>query len=69
MPAAVVAGAWVWLAVVAAASVWLIILAVAPRRLLGPKPVLRWLLASFVTRLAVLAAWSVAGWHVFCQRP
>ncbi len=68
MSAAVVAGAWVWLAIVAAASTWLIILAVAPRSL-DPKPVMRWLLASFVPRLAVLAAWGVAGWHVFCQRP
>jgi hypothetical protein len=69
MSATVVAGAWVWLALAAAASVWLIILAVAPGRLVGPKPLRQWLLASFVPRLALLAAWGAAGWHVFCQRP
>jgi hypothetical protein len=48
---------------------WAVATAMAHRSLIGPRRALRWLLASWPTRLATLAAWGVAGWHIFCQRP
>ena len=68
-PTAVVVGAAVWLGIAVSAVAWLAVVIFARGALPGPKSVARWLLASWLPRLAVLAAWGAAGWHVFCQRP
>lgn len=67
--AAAVAGAVVWLVIAGCAVAWLGVLALRRGALPGPKSVARWFLASWVPRVAVLAAWGAAGWHIFCQRP
>jgi hypothetical protein len=66
---ATVPGTVVWLALAACAVTWLAVLALSAGRLVGPRRVLRWLLGSWLSRGVILAAWAVAGWHVFCQRP
>ena len=66
---ALVAGAAVWLAIAACTLAWFAVLALARRVQPGPRSVVHWFLSSWVPRLAALAAWGVAGWHVFCQRP
>jgi len=66
---AVVLGASVWLGIASAAGAWIVALVVWRGVLIGPRRALRWLLSAWVPRLAVLAAWAGAGWHVFCQRP
>jgi hypothetical protein len=62
-------GSVVWLSLAAGVVGWLAILALAPRTLVGPRRVVHWLLASWPSRLMILAAWAAAGWHMFCQRP
>jgi hypothetical protein len=69
MMSVVVPGAVVWLALAATAVVWLGLLALSGGRLTSPRKVVRWFLASWLPRGMLLAAWGVAGWHVFCQRP
>jgi hypothetical protein len=69
MTTAVVAGATVWLILLGLSLVWLLVLSVRRGRLFGPRAIVRWLLASWPSRVAVLALWGIAGWHVFCQRP
>jgi hypothetical protein len=67
---AIVLGAAVWLVIAVALVVWFAVTAVAgPRRLPGIVDVVRWFLLSWPGRLAALAGWAVAGYHVFCQRP
>jgi hypothetical protein len=39
------------------------------RRVTSPSGVLRWFLQCWAGRAFALAAWTVAGWHLFCQRP
>ena len=48
---------------------WLTVLALDHGTLIGPRRVIHWFLASWPSRLMILAAWAGAGWHVFCQRP
>jgi hypothetical protein len=64
-----VPGAAVWLAVAVSGTVWLVALVLSRGALVGPRRVVRWLVGSWLPRVAVLAAWAAAGWHVFCQRP
>jgi hypothetical protein len=66
---AVVPGTVVWVALAAGVLVWLAVLALSPGRFVGPRRVVRWFLASWLSRGIVLAAWAAAGWHIFCQRP
>jgi hypothetical protein len=66
---AIVPGAAVWLALAVATVGWLAVTALARDSFLGPRRVLRWFLGSWLPRLAVLACWAGAGWHIFCQRP
>jgi hypothetical protein len=66
---AVVPGTVVWVALAAGVLVWLAVLARSPGRFVGPRRVVRWFLASWLSRGIVLAAWAAAGWHIFCQRP
>ena len=65
---AVIAGEAVWTALAVASATW-IVASWRIRWLVGPGDVVRWLLQSWAGRLVVLAAWAVAGWHLFCQRP
>jgi hypothetical protein len=67
-PLAVVEGDAVWL-VIAAVSVLALGAAVRWRQLTNPWDGLRWFLQSWAGRAVALGAWSVAGWHLFCQRP
>jgi hypothetical protein len=69
VPLALVEGTVVWLGLVACGTIWLAALLVARGALIGPRRVMRWFLRSWLSRLTVLAAWGVAGWHIFCQRP
>jgi hypothetical protein len=69
MWAAMEPGGVVWLSLAAAVIVWLAILAATPGTFIGPRRVIHWLLASWPSRLMVLAAWAASGWHIFCQRP
>ena len=62
-------GAVVWLVLATAAVVWLSLAVLCRRRLIGPVRLVRWTLASWTSRLVILAAWGGAGWHIFCQRP
>jgi hypothetical protein len=66
---ALVAGATVWLAIAVYSLAWLTVLALVRGARPGPRSVVRWFLASWLPRLAIVAAWGAAGWHVFCQRP
>jgi hypothetical protein len=66
---ALVAGATVWLVLLGATAVWLVAVAVTRGALFGPRAIVRWLLSCWFSRLAALAVWGVAGWHIFCQRP
>jgi hypothetical protein len=66
---AVVPGTVVWGALAAGVVVWLGVLALSAGRFVGPRRVMRWFLASWLSRAMVLAAWAAAGWHIFCQRP
>jgi hypothetical protein len=69
MTSTVVPGTVVWLALAGSAVVWLAAVALSAGRLVGPRQVVRWFLASWLSRGVILAAWGIAGWHVFCQRP
>ena len=69
MMAAVVPGTVVWLVLAGSAVVWLTAVALSAGRLVSPRRVVRWFLGSWLSRGMILAAWGVAGWHVFCQRP
>jgi hypothetical protein len=66
---AVVTGATVWLVLFGATAAWLVVVAVSRGSLFGPRPIVRWLLSCWLSRLAALAVWGIAGWHIFCQRP
>jgi hypothetical protein len=66
---AIVPGSVVWSTLAIGAVIWLGVLLLASGKLVGPRKVLRWLLASWPSRSMMLAAWAVAGWHIFCQRP
>jgi hypothetical protein len=67
--AAIAPGSVVWAALAAGLIGWMSVLALSSRALIGPRRVMRWLLASWPSRCALLAAWGAAGWHIFCQRP
>jgi hypothetical protein len=69
MMSVVVPGAVVWLALAATTAVWLGVLTLSGGRLTSPRRAVRWLLASWLPRGMLLAAWGAAGWHMFCQRP
>jgi hypothetical protein len=62
-------GTVVWLVLAGGVVGWAAVLALTSWTRVGPRPVLRWLLGSWASRLVLLAAWGAAGWHVFCQRP
>jgi hypothetical protein len=64
-----VVGSTVWLVLLGLAAVWLVVLVWHRPELIGPRAIVRWLLSSWPSRLAVLTVWGIAGWHVFCQRP
>jgi dolichyl-phosphate-mannose--protein O-mannosyl transferase len=66
---AIVAGATVWLILLAGIAVWSAVLARHRELLLGSRLIVRWLLSSWMSRIALLAFWAIAGWHIFCQRP
>jgi hypothetical protein len=64
----VVLGDQVWIAIAAAATLMLAA-SLRWRRVTSPSGVLRWFLQCWAGRGLALAAWTVAGWHLFCQRP
>jgi hypothetical protein len=66
---AIVAGATVWVILLAGIAVWSAVLARHRELLLGSRLIVRWLLSSWMSRIALLAFWAIAGWHIFCQRP
>jgi hypothetical protein len=66
---AIVAGATVWLVLLAIAAVWSAVLVRNRQLWLGSRLIVRWLLSSWLTRIALLTFWGIAGWHIFCQRP
>ena len=68
-PPAIVAGATVWLVLAGLLVAWGAVVLLARGRLLGPRAIVRRLLSAWFPRIALLAIWGVAGWHVFCQRP
>jgi hypothetical protein len=63
-----VLGDRVWIAIAVAAALGLAV-SLRWRRVISPWGVLRWFLQCWAGRAFVLAAWSIAGWHLFCQRP
>jgi hypothetical protein len=63
-----VLGDRVWIAIAVAAALGLAA-SLRWRRVTSPWGVLRWFLQCWAGRTFVLAAWSIAGWHLFCQRP
>jgi hypothetical protein len=65
----VTVGATVWLILLGLGLFWLVVLVWWRPVLIGPRAIVRWLLNSWPSRLAVLTVWAIAGWHVFCQRP
>jgi len=65
---AVVVGDAVWLGIGAAATA-LLAASLRWRRVTTPWGVLRWFLQCWAGRGLALAAWTIAGWHMFCQRP
>jgi hypothetical protein len=73
MQLAVATGSVVWLVVVVLIVGWLILTEVAARTGRPKVPRLvdatRWVVSSWPGRILALAAWTVVGWHVFCQRP
>ncbi len=69
MTLAIVAGATVWLILLAGIALWSAVLARHRELWLGSRLVVRWLLSSWLSRIAILTLWAVAGWHIFCQRP
>ena len=69
MTLAVVAGATVWLILLAGIALWSAVLARHRELWLGSRLIVRWLLSSWLSRIALLAFWAIAGWHIFCQRP
>jgi hypothetical protein len=70
---AVATGSVVWLVVAIAIVVWLIFTEVAARtgrpRVPRLSDATRWVVSTWPGRVLALAGWTVAGWHVFCQRP
>jgi len=62
-------GSVVWLALGVGVVAWFAVLALVHGTLIGPRRVIHWFVASWPSRLMVLAAWAAAGWHIFCQRP
>jgi hypothetical protein len=64
-----VLGATVWLVLAIGATLWLGMVLVFRRSLIGPRSVLRWATSAWLPRVALMACWGVAGWHIFCQRP
>lgn len=69
MTLAIVAGATVWLVLLAIAAVWSAILVRNRELLFGSRLIVRWLLSSWMSRIALVTFWAIAGWHIFCQRP
>jgi hypothetical protein len=65
----IVPGAIVWLLLAAGTVAWLAILTFTSATFIGARRVVRWLVASWLPRFVMLAAWGAAGWHIFCQRP
>jgi hypothetical protein len=66
---AIVAGATVWLVLVACIAVWSAVLIRNRELSLGSRLIVRWLLSSWMPRIALVIFWAIAGWHMFCQRP
>jgi hypothetical protein len=64
----VTVGAVVWAVIGACWVVWLAA-TTAVSRLPGIERVVRAFLGAWGGRAVALAAWSYAGWHLFCQRP
>jgi hypothetical protein len=69
MPGAIVPGAVVWLVLGVGVVAWLIAAVMSRGALIGPRRIIRWLLSCWTSRIVMLAAWGIAGWHIFCQRP
>jgi hypothetical protein len=65
---AVVLGDRVWIAIAVGATL-LLAASLRWRRVTSPWGVLRWFLQCWTGRVFTLAAWAIAGWHLFCQRP
>ena len=65
---AVIPGEAVWTVLAVASATW-VVASWRSRGLVGPGGVVRWFLQSWTGRLVALAAWALAGWHLFCQRP
>jgi hypothetical protein len=63
------AGSALWLALGAAATLLAVAGEARPRRLPRLADLAHWWMASWVGRIALLAAWAEAGFHVFTQRP
>ncbi len=63
-----VLGDQVWVAIAVAAGL-VLIASYRWTRFTSAWGVLRWFLQCWAGRGFVLAAWAVAGWHLFCQRP
>ena len=63
-----VLGDRVWIAIAVVAALGLAA-SLRWRRVTSPWGVLRWFLQCWAGRAFVLVAWSIAGWHLFCQRP
>jgi hypothetical protein len=67
--ATITPGAIVWLVLAACTVAWLAIVTITSARFIGARRLVRWLVASWLPRFVLLAAWGAAGWHIFCQRP
>ena len=65
---AVVLGDRVWIAIAIAATL-LVAASLRWRRVTSAAGVLRWFLQCWAARAFALGAWTIAGWHLFCQRP
>ncbi len=67
---ALVEGDALWLGLAVAVLAWVVATTLAgPSRLPGLRGIARWICSCWLSRLLALAAWSGAGWHLFCQRP
>lgn len=67
---AVVVGAVVWSVIASAVVIWVVVtFALGPRRVPTAVDVVRWFMRSWLGRILALSGWTVAGWHLFCQRP
>jgi hypothetical protein len=66
--ATIAPGAIVWLTLAVCTLAWLAVATFTSARV-DARRLVRWLVASWLPRFVMLAAWGAAGWHIFCQRP